>query len=443
MASKAILVFTILFTLLCCSKSGDPDPFNEEPKEEAPRLTDEELLDLVQSQTFRYFWDFAHPTSGLIRERGRLSKGPTDVVTIGGTGFGLMTIIVAIERGIIGKEEGLDRLLQMVIFLNEKATRHYGAWPHWLNGETGETVPFSPNDDGGDLVETAFLFQGLLTVKQYFTDDSEKETQLRDLINKLWDSMEWDWYTQGGQEVLYWHWSPNFGWEKDHKITGWNEALIVYILAASSDKHGVEPSVYHNGWAKSGAMINNKEFYGHKLPLGKDLGGPLFFAHYSFLGLDPRNLKDQYANYWDQNVNHTLINRQYCIDNPKDFLGYHSQSWGLTASYSTNGYSAHSPKNDLGVITPTAALSSFPYTPNESMEMLRWLYESQKQFLWRDYGFIDAFSKTDNWYADGYLAIDQGPIIIMIENYRSGLLWDLFMSCPEIQQGLDKLGFTY
>lgn len=441
-----LFILTLIFILstFSCSSNKDPEPvIEDEPEEETQVLTDEELLDLTQSQTFKYFWDFAHPVSGLTRERGRLSKGPTDIVTTGGTGFGLMTIIVAIERGFITKDEGLERLLKMVTFLDEKAIRYHGAWPHWLNGETGETVPFSPNDDGGDIVETAFLLQGLLTVRQYFSSDSEDEKTLRETINKLWDEMEWDWYTQGGQDGLFWHWSPNYAWEKNHKISGWNEALIVYVLAASSKNHGIQPTVYHDGWARSGAMKNSKIFDSYILPLGKDYGGPLFFAHYSFLGLDPRNLKDQYADYWEQNVNHTLINRQYCMKNPENYNGYHSKSWGLTASYSTNGYSAHSPTNDLGVITPTAALSSFPYTPVESMEVLRWMYEVQGRSLWKQYGFIDAYSLTNNWYADGYLAIDQGPIIIMIENHRTGLLWDLFMSNPEIQNGLEKLDFTY
>ena len=276
-----IFLFFAPFLFLNCSDNNAPEPEDDVLPVESPRLSDEELLDITQRQTFKYFWEFAHPASGLIRERGRLSKGPTGVVTIGGTGFGLMTILVAIERGFISREEGLDRLLNMVIFLDEKANKYHGAFSHWLDGETGETIPFSPNDDGGDLVETAFLVQGLLTVRQYFDGNNEAEEKIRDLINKLWNNVEWDWYTQGGREGLFWHWSPNFGWEKNHRISGWNEALIVYVLAAASQHHGIQASVYHNGWARSGAMVNGKTFYGHPLPLGKDLGGPLFFAHYS------------------------------------------------------------------------------------------------------------------------------------------------------------------
>ncbi len=169
----------------------------------------------------------------------------------------------------------------------------------------------------------------------------------------------------------------------------------------------------------------------------------LYFTHYSFLGLDPRNLQDDLANYWEQNVNHTLINRAYCIDNPKNFIGYCDDSWGLTASDNPWGYNAHSPTNDLGVVTPTAAISSIPYTPVESMNAIRHFYYILGDKLWGDYGFYDAFNITEGWWANSYIAIDQGPIICMIENYRTNLLWDLFMSCPEVRNGLDKLGFIY
>jgi hypothetical protein len=268
---------------------------------------------------------------------------------------------------------------------------------------------------------------------------------LIDKINTLWESVEWSWYTQGGQDVLYWHWSPNYGWEMNHKITGWNEALIIYVLAASSNNHSIDADVYTKGWSRNGAMVNTggNSYYGFTLPLRNDMGGPLFFSHYSFLGLDPRSLSDQFANYWEQNVNHSKINHAYCTDNPQKYVSYSDQCWGLTASDGFSGYSAHSPNNDRGVITPTAALSSMPYTPEESMKALHFFYYTLGDKLWGEYGFYDAFDFTNGWVADSYLAIDQGPIVVMIENYRTNLLWDLFMSCPEVQAGLTKLGFTY
>ncbi|MBC7949981.1 MAG: beta-glucosidase [Chitinophagaceae bacterium] len=404
-------------------------------------LSDSALLDLVQKQTFRYFWDFAHPVSGLSRERSNANFGyGHEVVTTGGTGFGIMSVIVATQRGWIARDTAARFMLKMVNFLL-KANSYHGVFAHWLDGATGKTIPFSRKDDGADLVETSYLFQGLLCARQYFNGDSRTERELRNRIGWMWSGIEWDWFTKGGQEVLYWHWSPNNGWAMNFPVRGFNECLIMYILAASGDNYPVSPAVYHRGWAESNFFKNGKEFYGHKLPLGFDYGGPLFFSQYSFLGLDPRGLKDRYADYWEQNRNHTLINREHCVRNPKKFKGYSESCWGLTASDTYNGYDAHSPTNDNGTITPTAALSAFPYTPEYSMKALRHFYYDHGDKIWSEYGFVDAFNETKNWTAESHLAIDQGPIIVMIENYRTGLLWKLFMSCPEIQRGLKKLGF--
>ncbi len=412
------------------------------PAKRQTALSDTALVETVQKQTFNYFWKFAHPVSGMARERSNVAYDYGDeVVTTGGTGFGIMAIIVAAERGWITRDTAAKHLLKMVKFL-AKADAFHGAFPHWLNGATGKTIPFSRKDDGADLVESSYLFQGLLCARQYFNDSTVRtETELRNRINWLWNDIEWNWFTKGGEEVLYWHWSPNNGWSMNFPVRGYNECLIMYILAASGERYPVTENVYHRGWAQSNFFKNGKLFYNILLPLGFDYGGPLFFSHYSFLGLDPRGLKDRYADYWEQNKAHTLINRAYCIDNPKGYKGYGPQSWGLTASDSWVGYAAHSPTEDLGVISPTAALSAFPYTPGYSMEALKYFYNNVGDKIWGDLGFSDAFSETKNWYAQSHLAIDQGPIIVMMENYRTGLLWKLFMSCPEIKRGLKKLDF--
>lgn len=412
-----------------------------DPATRPKNISDSALLDIVQKQTFRYFWDFAHPVSGLSRERSNVAYEYGDeVVTTGGTGFGVMAVIVATERKWIERDSAAKFLLKMVKFLS-KADSYHGVFAHWLNGATGKTIPFSRKDDGADLVETSYLFQGLLCARQYFTGNNQTERELRNRIGWLWNDIEWNWFTKGGEEVLYWHWSPNNGWAMNFAVRGFNECLIMYILAASGERYPVSPAVYHGGWAQSNFFKNGKKFYDITLPLGFDYGGPLFFSHYSFLGLDPRGLKDRYADYWEQNKNHTLINRAYCLDNPKKFKGYGPDAWGLTASDTYNGYAAHSPTEDNGTISPTAALSAFPYTPEYSMQALKNFYNNLGDKIWSEYGFVDAYNETQNWYAKSHLAIDQGPIIVMIENYRSGLLWKLFMSCPEIQKGLKKLGF--
>ncbi|WP_026950262.1 glucoamylase family protein [Algoriphagus mannitolivorans] len=408
------------------------------PNPKFPLISEEALLTKVQEHTFRYFWDFGHPISGMARERNT----SLNTVTTGGSGFGLMAMIVGVERGFISRAQALERWSKIISFL-KNADRFHGVWPHWLNGETGKTIPFSAKDNGGDLVETAFLIQGLLTVQAYLDPQVPTEKSLIDQITILWEEVEWDWYTKNNSGVLYWHWSPNFGWEMNLPIRGYNESLIVYVLATSSPTHQTSKSTYEQGWAINGAIKNGKSFYGKTLPLGIDFGGPLFFSHYSFLGLDPRKLQDQYANYWEQNVKHSQINQAHAIANPKSFVGYSAENWGFTASDNHIGYNAHSPTDDLGVITPTAALSSFPYTPEESMKALQFFYYALGDRTWGEYGFYDAFNITESWYAKSYLAIDQGPIIVMLENHRSGLLWNLFMKNHTILNGLEKLGFSY
>ncbi len=401
-----------------------------------PVISDNALLDLVQKQTFKYFWDFGHPASGLARERN--TSG--DVVTTGGSGFGIMAIVAAINRQFISRADGLARMQKIAGFLKMAQTFH-GAFPHWMNGATGAVVPFSQQDDGADLVETAYLMQGLLIARQYFNDPGVPETTLRNDINTLWNAVEWDWFTQNGQNALYWHWSPNYAWSTNMQVNGWNEALITYVMAASSTVHPITKAVYDNGWAKNGAMKNGNAYFGITLPLGPAEGGPLFFAHYSFLGINPNGLSDAYASYDVQNKAHAMINYSYCVANPQGNSGYSANCWGLTASDIENGYTASSPANDVGVIAPTAAISSLPYTPTQSMAALRYFYYKLGDKLWGQYGFYDSFNLNDAWFANSTLAIDQGPIIDMIENYRSGLLWNLFMSCPEVKTGMRTLGF--
>lgn len=407
-----------------------------------PLISDDSLLILIQKKTFGYFWNYGHPVSGLARER----YGSDETVTSGGSGFGLMAILTGIKNGFITREEGFDRFNKIVTFLSRPETdKFHGAFPHWLNGTSGKVIPFSSKDNGGDLVETAYLMQGLLTVREYFRNGNPEEKALCNSITSLWEAVEWSWYRNDNENILYWHWSPDKGWAMNMGISGWNEALIVYVLAASSPKYPIPTEVYTQGWARNGSypMKNNKTFYGITLPLGENYGGPLFFAHYSFLGLDPRNLTDQYASYWSQNTAHSLINNSYCKTNPNNFTGYSESCWGLTASDIQSGYTASSPTNDHGVIAPTAALSSLPYTPEKSMKALKFFYYTLGDKLLGTYGFHDSFNLTSGWFAGSYLAIDQGPIICMIENYRTGMLWDLFMSNPEIKNGLSNLGFTY
>lgn len=441
---RLALLSIILFS---CSKSSNKNDVAVDPgtaiikdtlPDQFPRISDSALLDKVQSQTLKYFTDFSHPVSGMARERN--SAG--DLVTTGGTGFGIMAIIVGANRGFVTKTDAFNHINKITNFLLNKATRYHGAFAHWINGATGVTIPFSSSDNGADIVETSYLMQGLLTARQYFNGSSADEQTLRNNINILWNSIEWTWFQQGGKNVLYWNWSPDHAWNVNVPIQGWNEALITYVLAASSNSFPISKEVYDSGWARNGAMQNGNTYYSTLLPLGPSLGGPLFFSHYSFLGLNPKGLSDTYADYWQQDTSHAHINQYYCIANPNNYKGYSADCWGLTASDNKDGYAAQSPTNDNGTISPTAAVSSLPYRPDASMKAIRFFYYKLGNKIWATYGFVDAFNQSQSWFANSYLAIDQGPQIVMIENYRSGLIWNLFMSCPEVQNGLKKLGFS-
>jgi hypothetical protein len=423
-----------------------------EPQEPTyPLLTDDELLDKVQQESLKYFWEYAETNSKLARERYHVEDPGNDaqIVTTGGSGFGLMSLIVGIERGFVPRAEAVSKLTTALNFL-ENADRFHGAWPHWMNGSNGNVIPFSTYDNGGDLVETSFICQALICMREYFKNGTAEEQALAQKADDLWKGVEWSWYTKG-ENVLYWHWSPNYQWQMNFKLLGFDETFITYILAKASPTYPISNAVYTQGWARSGAIVSSGNSYG--LPKifnhnGTNSVGPMFWSHYSFLGLDPRGLSDQYANYWDLTHNHAKIMLNYCVANPSNFKSYSDKFWGLTASYTRNtngttGYTAHQPNNDRGVVTPTAALSNFPYTPVESMKFLRYLYFEKRSKFVGVAGPYDAVSPQFNdWVTKRYLAIDQGTIIPMIENYRTGLLWNLFMEAPEVRAGLQNLGFT-
>jgi len=451
---KTLIYFLSLIVFSSCSSSsttssgGTPLPVN--PITPIVTLTDIEAMDQVQKDAIKYFWDFAEPNSKLARERYHIDNPGFEAnkVTTGGSGFGLMSLIVGIERGFIPRAEAVSRMTTAMNFL-EKADRFHGAWAHWMDGTTGRAMSFSNKDDGGDIVETAFLCQGLLAVREYFKNGNSQEKVLSTKADVLWKGVEWSWYTNG-ENALYWHWSPTYQWEMKFKIEGYNECLIAYIMGVVSPTHPIPVSAYHEGWTRNGTIMTSKTQYGipllFKYNTASGNAGPLFWAQYSYLGLDPNNLTDRYADYWALTQNHSKIINKYCITNPKQFKDYSEKCWGLTASYSRNsdgstGYSAHDTDNDLGVITPTAALSSFPYTPAESTKFLHYLYDEKRATLVGEAGPYDAFSPHYNWITQRYLAIDQGTIAPMIENYRSGLIWKLFMAAPEVKQGLINLGF--
>lgn len=404
-------------------------------------FTDEELMDMVQEYSFRYFWEGAHQASATSVER---SNGNGRRTASGATGFQLMAMIVAYEREYRPREDVKDRILKILHFL-ETCDRHHGAWSHWYNSDTKKSVNFSPLDDGGDIVETSFVAQGLIALKHYFSGNDEESIQIREKADQLWEEIEWDWYASHWGNTLSWHWSPNYEFEKNSKVSGWNECMGTYIMAAASPTYPIAPHVYHEGWARNGNMLKpDRNYYGIDINLARDWGGPLFWIHYAHHGINPHGLKDEYADYWQEHVNTALIHYEYAKDNPLGFENYSEKCWGLTASDDPDGYTAHKPlDNDNGTVSPTAALASMPYTPEESMKALKYFYRERGSELFGKYGPYDAFNDSRDWVKESYIGIDQGPIVIMIENHRTGLLWKNVMKDTDVQAGLDNLGFEY
>jgi exo beta-1,2-glucooligosaccharide sophorohydrolase (non-reducing end) len=421
-------------------------------------LSDDELLTMLEEECFRYYWESAGPHSGLAREN---IPGNDSLIAIGASGFGIMALVVAIDRGFITRQQGIERLTKIVSFL-EKAPRYHGAWSHFMDDNTDASLPvFDMFDDAGDLVETAFLMEGLLSARQYLRQDDKQEKSLYQRISQLWETVEWDWYRRSPQsDALYWHWSPHWAWHINHRLTGFNEVMIVYLLAIASPTHSVPASLYYTGWADNSAIpgenasqqkssgeesefLNGKTFFGIKLDVGAH-SNPLFFAHYSYMGFDARGIRDRFTDYFENNRNLARINRAYCIANPAHHIGYGPDDWGLTASDGPAGYVPHAPdaEHDTGTMTPTGALASFPYTPEASMAAFKHFYRDLGGRLWGIYGPRDAFNLDQNWFAPIYMGLNQLPVVVMVENYRTGLIWKLFMSNPEIRPMLDRIGFV-
>ena len=435
--------------------AGNESPPSPTARGRTRALTDDELVSMVQESCFRFYWESAHPVAGLAPE---VWPGDPNLLALGGNGFGVMALLVAAERQFVTRDQATARLLKIVRFL-AKADRFHGAWPHFLNGNTGKTIPFfGKYDNGGDLVETAFMIQGLLAARRYFDGDTIAEREVRDTITRLWRDVEWDWYrrTPGG-DVLYWHWSPDYGFYIGHPLVGWNETMIVYLLAIASPTHPVPASLYYSGWAGTADLqvryrqgwsrttagdhyANGRSYYGIKLDVGEGNGADLFFTHFSFMGFDPRGLRDRYTNYFSNNRAIALINRAYCIENPRHFVGYGPDCWGLSAGINSGG-GRPLPRDDNGTINIMASLASMPYTPKESLAALKHYYRDLGAKVWGIYGFHDGFNQTEDWYEEIYMALNQAPITVMVENHRTGLVWRLFMSNPEIRPALEAIGF--
>ncbi len=419
-------------------------------------MSDEELLEMVQEAAFRYYWDGENKDSGMAVE---VLPGNHNQIAVGASGFGIMAIITGIERGFISREDGRKRLIKILNFL-ERAPRFHGVWPHYLNGETAQIIPAAGKyDNGGDLVETAFLMQGLLTARQYFGQNNADEIFIKDKITEFWREIEWDWYRPTkDSDFLYWHWSPDHGFRIKHPLIGWNETLMPYLLGIASPTHPIPPSMWHTGWAgksdfaakyretwshssDGNRFINGKTYYGEKLEVGTVFGGDLFFTHFSFMGFDPRGKRDLYTNYFKNNRAIAKIQYNYAIANPNNHIGYGPYAWGQSVGINA-GSGRTEPARDIGTLTISGAISSMPYTPQESIRALKHFYRVHGKHIWGTYGFADGFNQSKDWYHEVYMGLNAAPMVVMIENHRSGLIWKNFMANPEIAPALEKIGFV-
>ena len=401
-------------------------------------LDTNQLLTEVQEAGFRYFYDYAQPVSGLSRIGTRANP---DVCSSGDTGFGMFNLVVGIDRGFITRPQGISRALKILTFLTGKADRFHGAFSHLIDGSAGKALPFGHDDDGADIVETAFLMQGVLLWREYFSGTGPDEVEIRKLSDGLWRAVEWDWFAtrENGQSFMRWHWSPDHGWLENDKITGFNECQIVYLLALASPTHAVQPQVYWQGW-QTALYATHRMQFGIPLELGPhDFGPPLFWIQFSYLGLDPHSVRFDGKTYFEHFNDICRIEMLYGQSRSNHFEGYGS-FWGWTAGYGPDNYKEYLPGGiDDGTINPSAAISSMPYVPDASRALLFELYANHGSQCWGPFGFYDSFNLSRNWFARDYLGNDVGPLAPMIENYRTGLCWKIFMNAPEIRNALKML----
>jgi hypothetical protein len=401
-------------------------------------LDDEAFLDLVQRTAFDYFWYETNPENGLIKDR---SNDPSRS-SIAAVGSGLSAPTVGIDRGWISREAGQARVLTTLQFLGNSphgpeadATGYKGFYYHFLDMQTGRR----DGDSELSTIDTALLLGGVLHVQQYFDRDDATEATIRALADNLDRRVDWPWMQVRSAKICH-GWNPETGFLR-YDWGGYNEAMILYLLALGSPTFPISPEAW-TAWTSSYAWQTH---YGQAFVVFP----PLFGHQYSHVWIDFRGIQDAYMrakglDYFENSRRATLANRAYVIANPHGWADYGENVWGLTASDIPTSYSARGAppaERDDGTITPTAVGGSFAFTPRESLAALRHMYATYRTQIWGPYGFKDAFNPSMKWFASDYLGIDQGPIVLMIENYRTGRIWHEFMQHPTIQSGLARAGF--
>ncbi|MDM7914397.1 MAG: glucoamylase family protein, partial [Candidatus Eisenbacteria bacterium] len=403
-------------------------------------LTNEALLDTLQRTAFDFFWNEANPANGLIKDRST----PGSACSIASVGFGLSAILIGIDHGWITRDEGRARILTTLeTFWNgpqgtapDGMIGYKGLFYHFLDMNTATRTW----DCELSTIDSALLFAGILDAREYFTTDDPVDVQVRTLADSLYYRADWNFFRNGNPGILM-GWRPGTGFAGFGQWVGYNEAMILYILAIGSPTHPVPASSW-NTWT-SGYHWQTQ--YGYTYVIFP----PLFGHQYSHCWIDFRYIQDAHMRgrgitYFENSRRATLAQRNYCIANPFGHIGYGANLWGITACDGPDGYAAHGappPQNDDGTIAPTAPAGSIPFTPDESLAVLQNLYDNYRAMLWGPYGFRDAFNLDRGWWDTDYIGIDQGPIVLMIENYRTGAVWERIERNGDVQWGLHLAGF--
>jgi hypothetical protein len=407
----------------------------------SPTLTTEALLDSLQRTSFEYFWEQANPVNGLIRDRSQTGSP----CSIAAQGFGISAICIAIDHGWVTREAGRARIRlgMQTLWNGPQSDASFG-----VNGYKGLFYHFLDINSGMrtwscelSTIDTALLMAGILDAREYFDTADAGDVELRALADSLYQRVDWDFMRSGGGAIKM-GWKPGTGFNGYGYWIGYNEAMILYVLALGSPTHPVPATAW--GFWTTGYQWQTQ--YGQTYVIFP----PLFGHQYSHCWIDYRHIWDSYMQargitYFENSRRATLAQQAYCIANPGGWVGYGATTWGLTASDDPDGYTAHGAPpalNDDGTITPTAPASSLPFAPEIVIPTLQNLYDTYGAMIWGQYGFKDAFNYSRFWFGPDYIGIDEGPIVIMIENYLNGAVWRRCGTSPYIVTGLARAGFT-
>lgn len=425
---KSIALFLLISALFSnCVFAARTDYYSELEKKKSSEMTTDQFLDLVEYKAFLYFWNEANPQNGLVKDRAKnfqqdLNKSGASVAAVG---FGLSAVCVAQKRGWITYKEARDRVLNTLLYFRDKIYNNHGFFYHFVDMNTGERAGINELSS----IDTTLFLAGALFAGEYFGGDIKK------IANEIYERVDWQWMMAGGSTL-------NMGWypESGFLDAWWNnycEDLILYLLAIGSPTHPIPASIWDN-------VSRKAERYAGYTSIEC---GPLFTHQYSHVWVDFRGIHDAYADYFENSVYATLANRAYCVDEfSKKFRTYSENVWGLTAGDGPDGYKAYggSPRwfeKPDGTVLPTAPAGSIVFTPELSIAALKYMYDNYKDRIWGKYGFSDSFNLDRNWVASDALGIDEGPIVLMIENYRSGMVWKYFMRNKCIKDAMKAVGF--